>query len=222
MGRPLDTVRKHETLFYRRPSKEPAGCKTFIPVITRIIQRGGASNRKAADQTGVFVKYLSAGNVLSSALALLYIWSKRLGKTLQQLQMLNMFKVFFSSSSLSSCSKELNQWEPLTEYGQSKGHSNPYLVLECAWRVSNWAAMKEALVQVRSAQAPCVNKCMHGFLCTFTLACADASNRLTENRIGIPTWCCDPQQPHRGGKREPAVKLRKCSSAVWSVNLLAS
>nr|XP_057918223.1 transformation/transcription domain-associated protein isoform X2 [Doryrhamphus excisus] len=46
------------------------------------------------------------------------------------------------------CSKELNQWEPLTEYGQSKGHSNPYLVMECAWRVSNWAAMKEALVQV--------------------------------------------------------------------------
>ncbi|KAF6723640.1 Transformation/transcription domain-associated protein [Oryzias melastigma] len=46
------------------------------------------------------------------------------------------------------CSKELNQWEPLTEYGQSKGHSNPYLVLECAWRVSNWGAMKEALVQV--------------------------------------------------------------------------
>ncbi|XP_058262127.1 transformation/transcription domain-associated protein isoform X2 [Hemibagrus wyckioides] len=46
------------------------------------------------------------------------------------------------------CSKELNQWEALTEYGQSKGHTNPYLVLECAWRVSNWAAMKEALVQV--------------------------------------------------------------------------
>ncbi|XP_051523333.1 transformation/transcription domain-associated protein isoform X1 [Myxocyprinus asiaticus] len=46
------------------------------------------------------------------------------------------------------CSKELNQWEILTEYGQSKGHSNPYLVLECAWRLSNWAAMKEALVQV--------------------------------------------------------------------------
>ncbi|XP_038130156.1 transformation/transcription domain-associated protein isoform X1 [Cyprinodon tularosa] len=46
------------------------------------------------------------------------------------------------------CSKELNQWESLTEYGQSKGHSNPYLGLECAWRVSNWSAMKEALVQV--------------------------------------------------------------------------
>lgn len=51
-----------------------------------------------------------------------------------------------------SCSKELNQWEPLTEYGQSKGNSNPYLVLECAWRVSNWGAMKEALVQVGDAQ----------------------------------------------------------------------
>uniref|UniRef100_A0A3B3WW44 Uncharacterized protein n=1 Tax=Poecilia mexicana TaxID=48701 RepID=A0A3B3WW44_9TELE len=52
------------------------------------------------------------------------------------------------------CSKELNQWEPLTEYGQSKGHCNPYLVLECAWRVSNWSAMKEALVQV-SSRSPC-------------------------------------------------------------------
>ncbi|KAM4023906.1 transformation/transcription domain-associated protein [Anomaloglossus baeobatrachus] len=46
------------------------------------------------------------------------------------------------------CSKELNQWESLTDYGQSKGHINPYLVLECSWRVSNWTAMKEALVQV--------------------------------------------------------------------------
>ncbi|CAG04456.1 unnamed protein product [Tetraodon nigroviridis] len=46
------------------------------------------------------------------------------------------------------CSKELNQWEPLTEYAQSKGHSNPYLMLECAWRGFNWTSMKEALVQV--------------------------------------------------------------------------
>ncbi|KAM4631836.1 transformation/transcription domain-associated protein isoform 1-T1 [Discoglossus pictus] len=46
------------------------------------------------------------------------------------------------------CAKELNQWESLTDYGQSKGHVNPYLVLECSWRVSNWTAMKEALVQV--------------------------------------------------------------------------
>lgn len=62
-------------------------------------------------------------------------------------------KLFISLVLMSRCSKELNQWEPLTEYGQSKGHSNPYLVLECAWRVSNWAAMKEALVQVSSAQS---------------------------------------------------------------------
>uniref|UniRef100_A0A3Q2UJ62 Transformation/transcription domain-associated protein n=1 Tax=Fundulus heteroclitus TaxID=8078 RepID=A0A3Q2UJ62_FUNHE len=52
------------------------------------------------------------------------------------------------------CSKELNQWEPLTEYGQSKGHSNPYLGLECAWRVSNWSAMKEALVQQVELSCP--------------------------------------------------------------------
>lgn len=61
-----------------------------------------------------------------------------------------MWSLSFGPGSLvSRCSKELNQWEALTEYGQSKGHINPYLVLECAWRVSNWTAMKEALVQVR-------------------------------------------------------------------------
>lgn len=65
------------------------------------------------------------------------------------------FKIMSSGQSLASrCSKELNQWEALTEYGQSKGHINPYLVLECAWRVSNWTAMKEALVQVRTHPAP--------------------------------------------------------------------
>lgn len=66
--------------------------------------------------------------------------------TAEAVQFLRSFSFIF----LHSCSKELNQWEPLTEYGQSKGHSNPYLVLECAWRVSNWGAMKEALVQVRT------------------------------------------------------------------------
>ncbi|XP_078728881.1 transformation/transcription domain-associated protein isoform X3 [Lampetra fluviatilis] len=49
------------------------------------------------------------------------------------------------------CCKELNQWEALTEYGQAKGHVNPHLVLDCAWRVSNWGAMKEALAQVESS-----------------------------------------------------------------------
>ncbi|CAB1338303.1 unnamed protein product [Coregonus sp. 'balchen'] len=38
----------------------------------------------------------------------------------------------------------------LPEYQLWEDHwiRNPYLVLECAWRVSNWGAMKEALVQV--------------------------------------------------------------------------
>ena len=35
------------------------------------------------------------------------------------------------------------------EYGNTKGHTNPQLVLESAWRVPNWGAMKEALAQVR-------------------------------------------------------------------------
>lgn len=46
------------------------------------------------------------------------------------------------------CSKELNQWDLLLDYGSSKNCANPHLVLESAWRVPNWALMKEALSQV--------------------------------------------------------------------------
>lgn len=91
-----------------------------------------------------------------------------------------------------SCSKELNQWEPLTEYGQSKGHSNPYLVLECAWRVSNWAAMKEALVQVRGAQfqyisiyicvCVCISFYTHSHRFLLSLSSKGTNNSFTGNR----------------------------------------
>ncbi|XP_035689814.1 transformation/transcription domain-associated protein-like [Branchiostoma floridae] len=37
------------------------------------------------------------------------------------------------------------------EYGSSKAHPNPHLVLESAWRVPNWASMKDALVQVEQS-----------------------------------------------------------------------
>lgn len=49
------------------------------------------------------------------------------------------------------CSKELNQWDLLLDYGNSKGCSNPHLVLESAWRVPNWTLMKEALSQVEQS-----------------------------------------------------------------------
>ena len=44
--------------------------------------------------------------------------------------------------------KELGQWDILMEFGKSKGQQNPYIVLESAWRIPDWAAMKEALTQV--------------------------------------------------------------------------
>jgi len=47
-----------------------------------------------------------------------------------------------------SCSKELGQWDLLMEFGKTKGHANPFLVLESAWRVPEWQSMKEALAQV--------------------------------------------------------------------------
>ena len=49
------------------------------------------------------------------------------------------------------CSKELNQWEMLTEYGSAKGNTNSHLVLESAWRQQNyWAIVKDAVSQVQS------------------------------------------------------------------------
>lgn len=49
------------------------------------------------------------------------------------------------------CAKELNQWDLLLEYANSKGNTNPHLILESAWRVPNWSMMKEALAQVESS-----------------------------------------------------------------------
>ncbi|GFN80649.1 transformation/transcription domain-associated protein [Plakobranchus ocellatus] len=47
------------------------------------------------------------------------------------------------------CSKELNQWESLLEFANSRGNVIPELILECAWRVpNNWPLMKDALGRV--------------------------------------------------------------------------
>lgn len=46
------------------------------------------------------------------------------------------------------CTKELNQWDHLLDYTQTKNLSNPVLILESAWRVPDWNLMKEALSQV--------------------------------------------------------------------------
>ena len=46
----------------------------------------------------------------------------------------------------------MNQWDVLLEFANNKGYSNPYLVLESAWRVPNWALMKDALSQVGGGQ----------------------------------------------------------------------
>jgi transformation/transcription domain-associated protein len=46
-------------------------------------------------------------------------------------------------------SKEMNQWEILLEFGNSKGICNPHLVLDSVWRSPpNWQLMKDALNQV--------------------------------------------------------------------------
>ena len=50
------------------------------------------------------------------------------------------------------CSRELDQWGVLHDYGSAQGSNNSLLVLESAWkRDPNWQLMKEALGQVEQA-----------------------------------------------------------------------
>ena len=42
-------------------------------------------------------------------------------------------------------SRELNQWETLAEYANTKDGANPSIILESAWRLPNWNTMKESL-----------------------------------------------------------------------------
>ena len=51
---------------------------------------------------------------------------------------------------LCRCAKEMNQWETLLEYANSRGNVIPELILECAWRTPNWPLMKDALSRVSS------------------------------------------------------------------------
>lgn len=57
----------------------------------------------------------------------------------------------YNSLFLNRCAKELNQWDLVQEYGSSEASGNPLLVLESAWRVPNWARMKEALAHVEQS-----------------------------------------------------------------------
>ena len=45
------------------------------------------------------------------------------------------------------CARELGQWEMLNDFGKSQNGTNPFLVLENAWRVQDWSAMKDASTQ---------------------------------------------------------------------------
>ncbi|XP_019851030.1 PREDICTED: transformation/transcription domain-associated protein [Amphimedon queenslandica] len=45
------------------------------------------------------------------------------------------------------CSRELCKWDVLNDFGKAHGGTNPFLVLENAWRVQDWSAMREASTQ---------------------------------------------------------------------------
>lgn len=47
------------------------------------------------------------------------------------------------------CAKELNQWDIILDYAQM--HKKWFLIMESAWRVPDWALMKQALLRVEGA-----------------------------------------------------------------------
>lgn len=46
------------------------------------------------------------------------------------------------------CAKELNEWDILLDYAQSSKVKKWFLIMEGAWRVPDWALMKQALLKV--------------------------------------------------------------------------
>lgn len=46
------------------------------------------------------------------------------------------------------CAKELNEWDILLDYAQSSKEKKWFLIMEGAWRVPDWALMKQALLKV--------------------------------------------------------------------------
>lgn len=63
------------------------------------------------------------------------------------------------------CAKELGQWDILIEFGKTKAQSNPFIILESAWRIPDWQVMKEALTQVYEVS---LNKHANQFLNNMT------------------------------------------------------
>jgi transformation/transcription domain-associated protein len=45
------------------------------------------------------------------------------------------------------CTKELNEWNILLEYGQSNKDKHAFLIMDSAWRVPDWNLMKQALMK---------------------------------------------------------------------------
>lgn len=45
------------------------------------------------------------------------------------------------------CTKELNDWNILISYGQSNRDKYAYLLMDCAWRISDWNLMKQTIAR---------------------------------------------------------------------------
>lgn len=65
------------------------------------------------------------------------------------------------------CATELNQWDILLDYAQSSKEKNSFLTMESAWRVPDWALMKQALLKVEQACPKQVNHFISKYVLNF-------------------------------------------------------
>jgi len=98
------------------------------------------------------------------------------------------------------CAKELGQWDILMEFGKSKAASNPFVILESAWRIPDWQAMKEALTQVEISYPDSLAYQLSMYRGYLTICHPDDQNLSTVDKLvetasmqAIRQWC---KMPH--------------------------
>ncbi|KAA0197800.1 hypothetical protein HAZT_HAZT001767 [Hyalella azteca] len=92
--------------------------------------------------------------VLAQVRASSWLGLKRLHHARSVLLTYELIPVSWRKLSIAKCTKELNQWDIVREFGSDPANGLPQLVLDTAWRVPDWPAMKDALASMERASYP--------------------------------------------------------------------
>uniref|UniRef100_A0A915HPX3 PIK-related kinase FAT domain-containing protein n=1 Tax=Romanomermis culicivorax TaxID=13658 RepID=A0A915HPX3_ROMCU len=97
---------------------------------------------------GLWQKNLAFLNSCSKILAMTKEENK-LSSLYMNLSTFNEFRLW--EDQWMKCIIELNDWDLVQEYAASKEVSDPFLLVESAWRIPNWSAAKECIFQIEHA-----------------------------------------------------------------------